>query len=81
VHRPKEVVVRGGRNVDEIKKKISVRLPDSVLDERKRVFDQLPKRYGYWTVRTLGEFDREVYKLGLRGVLKEAEKQGSFGME
>ena len=46
VHRPKEVIVRGGRSVDEIKKKISVRFPDSTLDER-RIFDELLKRYRY----------------------------------
>ena len=79
MHNPKEVIVRKGRNVDEIKHKVSVRLPDKQLEERARIFDELLRRYGYWTVRTLGEFDRVVHALGLRSVLSEAEKRVSLG--
>jgi hypothetical protein len=81
VHNPKEVIVRKGRNVEEIKHNVSVRLTDKQLEERVRIFHELLRRYGYWTVRALGELDREVYALGLRDVLSEAEKQGKFGVD
>jgi len=65
----------------EPKKRITVRLPQSIMEERMRVFNELRNRYGRRTVHSLGEMDRETYALGLGMVLKEAEAQAVVEQE
>ena len=54
---------------------ISIRLTQKILKKRKRVFNELLRNYGVYTVKTLGEFDREIYILGLDSVLERAQTQ------
>lgn len=73
---PREPHTTKGRTMDELKAPpISIRLTHKVLKERKQVFNELLRNYGVYTVKNLGEFDREVYVLGLGYVLERAHVQ------
>ena len=64
-----------GSKPPEPKQRITVRLPESIMQQREQVFNTLTQRYGRRTIHRLGELDRETYALGLSKVLETAEQQ------
>lgn len=79
VWRPNEPHITRGRGVNELKPVIiSLRVTEGTDTERERIYNELLKRHGRQTIKSLGEFDREVYKLGLQHVLEEAKRQSEI---
>lgn len=64
-----------GAKPPEPKKKLTIRLPLSIIEEREKVFNKLLNLYGRRTVHSKGEMDRETYALGLRMVLHTSIEQ------
>jgi hypothetical protein len=64
-----------GSKPPEPKQRITVRLPESIMQQRTQVYNTLKQRYGTRTVHSLGELDRETYCLGLNMILETAESQ------
>jgi len=66
-----------GTKPPEPKQRITVRLPQSIMQQRTQIYNTLKQQYGTRTVHSLGELDRETYALGLSKVLETATKQAA----
>jgi hypothetical protein len=64
-----------GANPPEPKQRITIRLPQSLMEQLENIFNTLVQRYSTRAIHSLGELDRETYALGLSIVLARAEAQ------